>query len=144
MPDRHNFQFHVLKARQRQIRGNFSQDFGLRIHRMISWIGRAEQEPGDPAAAFIFLWIAFNAAYSNGADLEGETASERDRFQAFFARVLECDADHRLYRAAWHDEARPIRAFIDNRFVFSPFWRFNHGLGSEDWERAVRGEQSDV
>ncbi len=58
MPDRQDFRFSELKARQRDIRTGFPQDFGLRIHRMISWIGRAESEMEDPAAAFIFLWIA--------------------------------------------------------------------------------------
>ncbi|MEQ9039391.1 MAG: HEPN domain-containing protein [Silicimonas sp.] len=134
MPDRQDFRFEALKARQRDIRAGFPHDFGLRIHRMISWIGRAELEPDDPAAAFIFLWIAFNAAYSDGGDLDGERTGERQRFAEFFGKVLEHDFDHLLYRSVWNDEARPIRDFIDNRFVFSPFWNFQHGRGAEDWE----------
>ena len=34
---------------------------GLRAHRSISWIGRAEAAEDD--ARLIFLWIAFNAAH---------------------------------------------------------------------------------
>ena len=37
---------------------------GLRVHRAISWIGRAEVCGTDADAKFIFLWIAFNAAYA--------------------------------------------------------------------------------
>ena len=49
----------------------------LRIHRALSWIGRAEREAGDDDAAFIFYWIAFNAIYAedsqklNGRRSEG-------------------------------------------------------------------------
>ena len=38
--------------------------FNLRMRRATSWLARAEQERDDPDAAFIFYWIAFNAAYA--------------------------------------------------------------------------------
>ena len=43
----------------------FDEDdnLGLRVHRAISWIERAEQEADDADAAFVFYWIAFNSAY---------------------------------------------------------------------------------
>ncbi|WP_316014368.1 HEPN domain-containing protein [Roseobacter sp. HKCCA0434] len=138
MANRHDFRHAELKRRQRAMREGFPPNFGLRIHRMISWIGRAEAEPYDPAASFIFLWIAFNAAYSDGSDIDGPPASERDRFRAFFRRALDCDPEHRLYRTAWRDGGQPIRAFIDNRYVFSPFWTHHHGLGCDDWEDRFR------
>ncbi len=55
--------FSTLKARQRDLREGCPKEFALRIHRSISWIGRAEHEVGDSDAAFMFLWIAFNAGY---------------------------------------------------------------------------------
>ena len=36
----------------------------MRTHRALSWLNRAEQESEDLDARFIFLWIAFNSAYS--------------------------------------------------------------------------------
>lgn len=53
----------ALKTRQRAIRSGFPETMGLRAHRAISWIGRAEACGEDDDARFIFLWIAFNAAY---------------------------------------------------------------------------------
>ena len=46
--------------------GGFSEDdnLGLRVHRAISWIERAEQESDDADAALVFYWIAFNSAYA--------------------------------------------------------------------------------
>jgi hypothetical protein len=55
--------YNTLKNRQRQERDNYPDNLGLRVHRALSWLNRAEQE-GDPDSRFIFLWIAFNAAYA--------------------------------------------------------------------------------
>lgn len=51
--------------------GGFPEDdnLGLRVHRAISWIERAEQQPDDADAAFVYYWIAFNLAYSK--DIRG-------------------------------------------------------------------------
>ncbi|MBY6139310.1 hypothetical protein KUV26_07645 [Leisingera daeponensis] len=51
----------ALKAKQRAIREGFPETMGLRAHRAISWIGRAEACGEDDDARFIFLWIAFKA-----------------------------------------------------------------------------------
>lgn len=53
----------ALKARQRKERGNRSQGLALRTHRALSWLKCAE-ECEDVDGRFIFLWIAFNVAYS--------------------------------------------------------------------------------
>lgn len=54
-----------LKTKQRAVREGFPQTMSLRVHRAISWIGRAEACGADADARFIFLWIAFNAAYAD-------------------------------------------------------------------------------
>lgn len=68
----HSLSFARLKAKQRSIRESFPQNFGLRVHRSISWIGRAENEEQDLDARFLFYWIAFNAAYADERDVRGE------------------------------------------------------------------------
>ena len=55
----------ILKDKQRAIRANFPEKMGLRVHRSISWIGRAELVGDDHDASFLFYWIAFNAAYAD-------------------------------------------------------------------------------
>jgi hypothetical protein len=59
-----DFSFQALKARQREIRDGFPESLGFRTHRALSWLNRAEQAE-DADGKFIFLWIAFNAAYAN-------------------------------------------------------------------------------
>ena len=68
----------ALKAKQRAIREGFPETMGLRAHRAISWIGRAEAFGEDDDARFIFLWIAFKAAF---ADLHVKALSGRRAFR---------------------------------------------------------------
>lgn len=60
----------ALKTKQRAIRAGFPETMGLRAHRAISWIGRAEASGDDDDARFIFLWIAFNAAYADKREFQ--------------------------------------------------------------------------
>ena len=66
----------ILKAKQRELRAGFPETMGLRVHRSLSWIGRAEQATDDDGR-FIFLWIAFNAAYADEEELQNAAAGER-------------------------------------------------------------------
>ena len=110
-----------LKAAHVAVRDQRQEPFNLRIHRAISWVKRAEAEPLDDDAAFIFLWVAFNAAYAR--DL-GRTAnfSERTAHHEFFARLSECDRERLIYKAIWTDFKNAIRVLMDNRYVFPEFW----------------------
>ena len=54
-----------------------SGDHGAPRHRAISWIGRAEACGADDDARFIFLWIAFNAAYADENEFQSSAPGER-------------------------------------------------------------------
>lgn len=94
--------------------------YRVRIHRALSWLARSERETEDADARFIFLWIAFNAAY--GHDY-GEQEQERDQLARFFARLVEADGERRLHALLFDRFSGPIRTLIDNRHTFQPFWR---------------------
>ena len=53
------YTFASLKAKQRHIRKTFPENLGLRVHRGLSWLDRAEKEveAGDYDAAFINLMM---------------------------------------------------------------------------------------
>lgn len=124
-------EFERLKARQREEREAWPQPFSLRVHRATSWLKRAEMEANDNAAAFLFYWIAFNSAYGG----ERDEMSERYAFSSFFEHLGRLDAGARLYSMTWQRFTGPIRLFLENRYVFAPFWRHHHGHpASEDWE----------
>ncbi len=125
----------ALKAKQRAIRDGFPETMGLRVHRAISWIGRAEACGEDDDARFIFLWIAFNAAYADEREFQAIAPGERAAFADFFARLVALDGDRRIYKAAWQRFSGPVRLLLENRYVFNPFWQHHNGIdGFDDWE----------
>lgn len=126
--------FDALKAKQRKIRDKFPSDHGLRVHRALSWLNRAEKAADDYDAAFIFYWIAFNALY---ADDKGEvtTLGVRSAFDDYFTKVIPLDGSQRIYDAIWTKFSGSIRMLLENRYVFQPFWSFQNKVpGNNDWE----------
>ena len=125
----------TLKTKQRTIRANFPETMGLRSHRAISWIGRAEASENDDDARFIFLWIAFNAAYADEQEFQAVVTGERAAFVDYFGRLVSLDEKQRIYKALWKQFSGPVRMLMENRYVFNPFWQHHNGIeGFEDWE----------
>jgi hypothetical protein len=126
--------FETLKTKQRKIREKFPSDHGLRVHRGLSWLNRAESAGKDHDAAFIFYWIAFNALY---ADDKGEITNVgvRSAFDDYFTKVVPLDVNQRIYDAIWTKFSGSIRLILDNRYVFQPFWSFQNKVpGNDNWE----------
>lgn len=109
-----------LKDAHRGIRDSQPESLRIRIHRAISWLARAEQEPHAPDARFLFLWVAFNAAYASEFGFE---QAERDKARHFVATLLSIDVDRQLQQALHTSFSGPIRTLIENKFVFEPFWK---------------------
>ncbi len=125
-----------LKARHREVREQFPHSLSLRVHRALSWLKRAEQETQDHDAQFIFLWVAFNAAYANQVP-DRQNASERTLFQGFLGRLIATDSENLLYELVWNRFSGAIRLMIDNQYVFQPFWDYHNGLLREEaWQSA--------
>lgn len=125
----------ALKAKQRAIRGGFPETMGLRAHRAISWIGRAEACGEDDDARFIFLRIAFNAAYADEQEFKAIAPGERAAFVEYFVRLVALDEDQRIYKALWQRFSGPVRMLMENQYIFNPFWQYHNGIDEfEDWE----------
>ena len=123
-----------LKVRQREIRGTFPDSLSLRVHRALSWLQRAELEQGDADASFIFLWIAFNAAYANEIR-DRKNFSERRQLMNFLSRLVTHDNEQLLYQLVWGQFTGPIRLLIDNRYVYQPFWDYQNGwIAESQWQ----------
>lgn len=128
-----------LKERQRAERERHPQGLGLRVHRALSWLNRAEQCE-DTDGQFIFLWIAFNAAYS--AENGGRPASEADRYRGFLIKLCDLDRNRKLHQLVWQQYPQAIRVLMDNPYVYQPFWDHQNGLCyAEDWERMFQKDK---
>lgn len=111
-----------------------------RLHRAISWLKRSEREADDADARFIFLWIAFNAAYA--CEFAHEE-NERERLRRFFAALLAVDGDKRLGALMLMQFSGPVRVLIENRYVFEPFWRAlrDHDSSNRWEEKFIAGRK---
>ena len=126
--------FATLKRRQREEREGYPTNLGLRIHRALSWLDRAEQCESDDDARFIFLWIAFNAAYANEIG-DRDRDPEQKVFGRFLNKLVELDSEDTLYELIWTEFPRSIRLLLDNKFVYQPFWDYHNGLLEEvEWK----------
>jgi len=132
LPASTSLSFDGLKAKQRAIRAGFPEALALRVHRALSWIGRAEQETEDVDVQFILLWIGFNAAYAG--DPTKEINNERDTFKVYFETLVVLDRAYRIYNAVWMRFPHEIRLLLANKYIFAPFWNHQIGLeGYDDW-----------
>ncbi|GHE78942.1 hypothetical protein GCM10019059_41990 [Camelimonas fluminis] len=140
----HTGEFQKLKDKQRRIRGTFPEPLSLRVHRSISWIGCAESSDQNEDGRFIFLWIAFNAAYADERKLQSGPWGERSNFLEFFNSLSALDREKRIYKAIWDRFSGPVRILMANQYTFHPFWQHHNGIeGYADWnERFEAGARS--
>lgn len=125
--------YQLLKDKQRLHRSGFPQAHGLRVHRALSWVNKAEQCNDDKDAQFVFLWISFNAAYAQG--LESSKFSELETLQLFLKKLCGLDKNEQLHHLLWDEFTSSIRLLIDNKYVFQPFWDHHNGkITEQDWQ----------
>ena len=128
------FTFRELKEKQRTISSGFPPTLGLRVHRCLSWFDRAEQAKGDEDATFVFLWVSFNAAYAEEI-IDSAPYGERSAFDGYFQKLITLDNNSRIYDAIWEKFPQTIRVFLNNKYIFQPFWKYHNQIeGYEDWQ----------
>lgn len=122
-----------LKERHRSERETYHPNLALRTHRALSWLNRAEKSADDLDAQFIFLWIAFNAAYATDI-AERYRHTEKKTFKQFFEKIIALDSNNRLYNLVWSEFSQSIRLLLDNKFIFQAFWDYhNNKIPEEQW-----------
>ena len=131
-----------LKERHRATRQSMSAGLNTRIHRALSWLHRAEQCE-DSDGQFVFLWIAFNAAYAQDIP-QHLRLSEQDSFREFLLKLHLLDKGKLLDDLTWREFSGPIRVLLDNPYVFESFWEFHRGNLTEiQWkERLAKGKKT--
>lgn len=123
----------ALKQRHRLVRDEHPTSLTLRIHRALSWLNRAEQAE-DVDGRFIFLWIAFNAAYAQELD-DSDRTSDKTAFTAFLQKLCDLDTGKRIDELIWKEFSGSIRTLLDNPYVFHLFWEFQRGRIDEgEWK----------
>jgi len=133
-----SMQFQVLKQRHRQERESQHPNLRLRVHRALSWLDRAEQAD-DLDGRFIFLWIAFNAAYATEID-DQRRLSEQETFKAFLQKLCALDKKMRIDALVWQEFSGSIRVLLDNPYVLQSFWDHQSGkIDEATWRNRFAG-----
>lgn len=126
-----------LKAFFEAHRHIYPESFRLRIHRALSWLSKAEQSEEDLDIKFITLWVSFNALYAR--EIEGTKLAESETFTYFFEQFMKLEGHKVVYDLVWKKFSNDIRLFMDNPYVFQPFWEFQNKKISEaeylKWEK---------
>ena len=118
-----------------------------RMRRAWSWLKRSEKvahkrkraklaarQEGFDDEEFIFLWIAFNAAYGHNI----QSAYERGKFNNFLEEIVRRDEKRSVYNILWKTYPGPIRVLLNNRYVFKNFWESIQTTGNEGWREEFR------
>lgn len=125
--------YSLLKSKQREVRDGFSENLALRVHRALSWLNKSEQCNDDQDSQFIFLWIAFNAAYAQDTEVLRHTESEA--FSKFISKLIELDNKGDFSDLIWSQFSSTIRVLLDNKYVYQPFWDYQNGKITEcEWK----------
>jgi hypothetical protein len=130
----------TLKQRHREVRNGYPANLNLRIHRALSWWQRAGQCDDDDGR-FIFLWIAFNAAYAQDLS-ENFRSSARASFRAFFEKLCGLDRENRIGSLVWQEFSSGIRVLLDTPFVLQSFWDFHSGkIAEAQWQERFAADK---
>ncbi len=107
-----------------------------RMRRAWSWFHLSEKSKSSDEK-FIFLWIAFNAAY--GTELpdrsDDDGVTERDLFADFVNKIVERDHEGAIEKTLWDTFSGPVHVLLKNEFVFGPFWKWvGERAQGKNWE----------
>lgn len=94
-----------------------------RLRRALSWLERGNAER-DADAKYIFLWIAFNAAYAvdRKSELE-EDVTEARRRESYFRTLVQLDVSRRIYTVLARELHPLVQDIMKNYYVYHGFWR---------------------
>ncbi len=113
-----------------------------RMRRAESWRQRSEDAASE-TDRFIFLWIAFNAAYGfemPASDADGRSG-EQYKFNRYCREIVNRDERKALHRILWHTYSGPIRILLDNPYVYEPFWKSVQGMAqAKPWNKQLNAE----
>ena len=120
---------------------------GLRVRRATSWLSRAEaemrDEPGDPDAAFLFLWITFNALYAENTD-RFHDASDPGAAQAVLRQGLPTGPRASGLRCHLVAVLGADWLLLDNPYVYKRYWMDRNKPSGGGWQArfAARKERT--
>ncbi|MDE0332777.1 MAG: HEPN domain-containing protein [Nitrospinae bacterium] len=124
--------------------GDESPQSGYNAHRMkraSHWLERSRNAEAEEEK-FLFLWIAYGAAYGGEArDTDEERPAETSRITNFLREIIERDEGQKLEAVLFVKHTEGIRTLLDSRYTFKPFWQWARGEPEgADWRRRFEAD----
>ena len=139
----HHVTLESLSAEWERVQDSLPDNLALRMRRALSWLERAEKETNDDDAAFIFYWIAFNAAYARDRSNDLEMR-EQHRFGDYIDDLFALDSNRTIHSAIKDRFSESVRVLLENKFVYRQFWNHVSGRGHRDWEQRFKKERQAI
>ena len=137
--------FKELKDVHRKLRDSVPANFGIRIHRALSWLDKSEQEK-DLDSKFIFLWISLNSAYVVPLEYAKKVHTKNFLFSTdessrsdFFSKMLKHN-NKEIHQVIWKTFSGPIRGILNNEFILKSYWQDKE----KDWRKMLHKEKTKV
>ncbi len=111
-----------------------------RLRRAKSWHERSQSAVTDDET-FIFLWIAFNAAYGGRLMIDDwdQSAPETERFAEFLVEVVKHDTGGAIEQLLLDTYLEHTRVLLRNQYAFEPFWKAVWDSSrAATWERRLQ------
>lgn len=116
---------------------NYDDNLRLKLHRSLSWLNEADYQKDNFDVCFIFLWIALNAVYAD----ELRELGDKSGLHSFLQKVCSLDNEKELETLVWNSFSGNIRIFLNNKFIFQPFWDdINAGTNKKKWKALFEWE----
>ena len=113
---------------------------GRRLRRSLSWLERADSGEFDDDVRYIFLWVAFNAAYADDRDRDFD---ERRRYKEYFKKLTEKENNkYRIHNVLRYELMDSCFSLVGNKYVFTKFWNFldKGRFIEDDWKKSQEGK----
>ena len=117
----------------------YEDSLRLKLHRALSWLNEASEQKDNMDFCFIALWISFNAIYADELNYLGD----KGRLDEFLKKICKLDKNKELYSLVWDTFSGNIRVFLNNKFIFQPFWDDQNNLTPKiesSWQERFEGE----
>ena len=110
---------------------DFKQSNEDRLRRAKSWYQQGIKDTNSDEECFLFLWVAFNAAY--GRAYESTAEVERKCFEEFINKIIHEDKEHKIHK--WLHSLNTLGGLLKNCYIYEPFWRAKRENKGNSWER---------
>ena len=110
-----------------------------RLRRAESWLELSKKSESDDEK-FIFLWIAFNAAY--GAEIITERINDKPthestKFKTFLKIIVKQDKCRHIKDILWVKSTyfKGVKNLLGNEWIYEPYWQHIRSMpDSDNWQ----------